>query len=125
MPMVKFLTARLSTPAMLPFIENGSWGPEMDGSTQVYGPIWNNQQLIHKYEAAENNIKDFFDTGVSTNHSVALSGVSSDSKMTYYLSYSYTSDNGIIPKDKDTYKRNTIAYRGSYQATDSIMLSHV
>jgi TonB-dependent SusC/RagA subfamily outer membrane receptor len=25
------------------FIENGSWGPEMDGSTQVYGPIWNNQ----------------------------------------------------------------------------------
>ena len=105
------------------FIENGSWGPEMDGSTQVYGPIWNNQQLIHKYEAAENNIKDFFDTGVSTNHSVALSGVSSDSKMTYYLSYSYTSDNGIIPKDKDTYKRNTIAYRGSYQATDWFKLS--
>ena len=105
------------------FIENGSWGPEMDGSTQVYGPIWNNQQLIHKYEAAENNIKDFFDTGISTNHSVALSGVSSDSKMTYYLSYSYTSDNGIIPKDKDTYKRNTIAYRGSYQATDWFKLS--
>ena len=73
------------------FIENGSWGPEMDGSDQVYGPIWNGQQLIHKYEAAENNIKDFFDTGVSTNHSVALSGVSSDSKMTYYLSYSYLS----------------------------------
>ena len=105
------------------FIENGSWGPEMDGSTQVYGPIWNNQQLIHKYEAAENNIKDFFDTGISTNHSVALSGISSDSKMTYYLSYSYTSDNGIIPKDKDTYKRNTIAYRGSYQATDWFKLS--
>ena len=105
------------------FIENGSWGPEMDGSDQVYGPIWNGQQLIHKYEAAENNIKDFFDTGVSTNHSVALSGVSSDSKMTYYLSYSYTSDNGIIPKDKDTYKRNTIAYRGSYQATDWFKLS--
>ena len=105
------------------FIENGSWGPEMDGSDQVYGPIWNGQQLIHKYEAAENNIKDFFDTGISTNHSVALSGVSSDSKMTYYLSYSYTSDNGIIPKDKDTYKRNTIAYRGSYQATDWFKLS--
>ena len=105
------------------FIENGSWGPEMDGSDQVYGPIWNGQQLTHKYQAAENNIKDFFDTGVSTNHSVALSGVSSDSKMTYYLSYSYTSDNGIIPKDKDTFKRNTIAYRGSYQATDWFKLS--
>ena len=105
------------------FIENGSWGPRFDGSTQVYGPIWNHQQLIHKYEAAENNIKDFFDTGLSTSHSVALSGMSDDQKMTYYLSYSYTHDDGIIPKDKDTYQRNTIAYRGSYQATDWFKLS--
>ena len=105
------------------FIENGSWGPEMDGSTQVYGPIWNHQQLLHEYSAVKNNIKDFFETGISTSHSVAMSGVSSDSKMTYYLSYSYTSDNGIIPDDKDTYKRNTIAYRGSYQATDWFKLS--
>ena len=43
--------------------------------------------------------------------------------MTYYLSYSYTSDNGIIPGDNDTYKRNTIAYRGSYDATDWLKLS--
>ena len=105
------------------YIENGSWGPEFDGSMQVYGPIWNHQQLIHKYEAVEDNIKDFFDTGVSTSHSVAMSGMSGDNKMTYYLSYSYTSDNGIIPGDKDTYKRNTIAYRGSYQATDWIKIS--
>jgi TonB-linked SusC/RagA family outer membrane protein len=105
------------------FIENGSWGPEMDGSTQVYGPIWNHQQLIHKYEAVEDNIKDFFESGVNTSHSVSLNGVSGDQKMTYYLSYSYTADNGILPGDKDTYKRNTIAYRGSYQATDWFKLS--
>lgn len=105
------------------YIENGSWGPEMDGSTQVVGPIWNNQQLIHKYSAVKNNIRDFFSTGFNTNHNVALSGMSSDSKMTYYLSYSYTYDNGIIPKDKDTYKRNTISYRGSYEATDWFKLS--
>ena len=105
------------------YIENGSWGPALDGSMQVYGPIWNHQQLIHKYEAVEDNIRDFFDTGVSTSHSVAMSGMSGDNKMTYYLSYSYTSDNGIIPGDKDTYKRNTIAYRSSYQATDWFKLS--
>ena len=105
------------------FIENGSWGPELDGSTQVYGPIWNHQQLIHKYEAVEDNIKDFFESGVNTSHSVALNGVSGDQKMTYYLSYSYTHDNGILPGDKDTYTRNTIAYRGSYQATDWFKLS--
>ena len=105
------------------FIENGSWGPEMDGSTQVYGPIWNHQQLIHEYSPLEDNIKDFFDTGVSTAHSVSLNGVSSDNKMTYYLSYSYNHDDGIIPMDKDTYSRNTIAYRGSYEATDWLKVS--
>ncbi len=97
------------------FIENGSWGPELDGSTQVYGPIWNHQQLIHTYSALEDNIKDFFDTGISTSHSVSLSGISEDQKMTYYLSYGYSSDDGIIPSDKDTYSRHTIAFRGSYE----------
>ena len=105
------------------FIENGSWGPEMDGSQQVYGPIWNHQQLIHKYEAVEDNIKDFFESGINTAHSISLNGISGDQKMTYYLSYSYTSDNGILPGDKDTYKRHTLAYRGSYQATDWFKLS--
>ena len=105
------------------FIENGSWGPEMDGSTQVYGPIWNHQELIHEYSPLETNIKDFFETGLSNTHSVALSGISDDQKMTYYLSYSYTKDNGIVPDDHDTYERNTIAYRGSYQATDWFKLS--
>lgn len=97
------------------FIENGSWGPELDGSTQVYGPIWNHQQLIHEYSALESNIEDFFETGVSQNHSVSLSGVSDDQKMTYYLSYGYSGDNGIIPGKKDTYKRNTIAFNSSYE----------
>lgn len=97
------------------FIENGSWGPELDGSTQVYGPIWNHQQLIHEYSAIESNIEDFFETGLSTNHSVALSGVSDDQKMTYYLSYGYSGDDGIIPDNKDTYKRNTIAFNSSYE----------
>ena len=108
---------------MQTFIENGSWGPEMDGSMQLYGPIWNYQQLNHKYEALEDNIKDFFETGISTSHSIALSGVSNDNKMTYYLSFSHSADNGILPGDKDTYNRNTIAYRGSYDATDWFKLS--
>lgn len=105
------------------YIENGSWGPEFDGSTQVYGPIWNNQQLIHEYSAKENNVKDFFETGLSQNHNISLSGVSEDEKMTYYLSYTYTDDNGIMPEDYDIYKRNTIAMRNSYQATDWLKAS--
>ena len=52
------------------FIENGSWGPELDGSTQVYGPIWNHSQLIHTYDAKKNNVRDFYDTGWSQNHNI-------------------------------------------------------
>lgn len=98
------------------FIENGSWGPALDGSTQVYGPIWNNQQRIHEFDAKPTNVKDFFELGVSHNHNVAISGASSDNKLTYYLSYGHTSDNGAMPGKHDVYKRNTISYNSSYEA---------
>jgi TonB-linked SusC/RagA family outer membrane protein len=105
------------------YIENGSWGPRLDGSEQVYGPIWNNQQLIHKYSAVENNVKDFFDVGVSSNHSVALSGVSEDSKLTYYASFAHSSDDGIIPTEADLYERSNLAFRSSYEANKWFKLS--
>ncbi|WP_439185602.1 SusC/RagA family TonB-linked outer membrane protein [Carboxylicivirga taeanensis] len=105
------------------FIENGSWGPRLDGSTQVYGPIWNAQQLIHQYSAVEDNVKDFFDIGVSNNHSIALSGVSESEEMSYYVSFSHTDDDGIMPSDADSYERNTLAFRSSYDATDWLKVS--
>lgn len=105
------------------FIENGSWGPALDGSTQVYGPVWNHQQLIHEFSAKEDNVKDFFDLGWSHNHNLSLSGESDDRKMTYYLSYSYTGDDGIIPEDYDLYKRNTVAFRNSYEPVKWLKLS--
>lgn len=105
------------------FIENGSWGPALDGSTQVYGPIWNNSQLIHTYDAKKNNVKDFFDTGWSQTHNVSISGISNDEKMTFYTSYSYTSNDGMMPTDADSYKRNTIAFRGSYQPEKWLKIS--
>ena len=100
------------------FIENGSWGPALDGSRQIYGPIWNHQQLIHDYVAQKNNVRDFFDLGWSHNHSVAFSGVSNDNKVNYYLSYNYLGDDGILPYDKDTYTRHTIDFRTGFEATD-------
>lgn len=97
------------------YIENGSWGPELDGSRQVYGPIWNYSQCIHDFTAKKNNVRDFFDTGWSQKHNVALSGISKSREMTYYISYGFTGTNGVIPTDYDSYRRNTISFRGSYQ----------
>lgn len=105
------------------FIENGSWGPRLDGSLQVIGPVWNNQQLLHTYKAQKNNVKDFFDIGKSVNNSIAFSGISSDNKLNYYLSYANVDDDGVMPSDADSYKRNTIAYRSSYQAEEWLKVS--
>ncbi|MDE5646302.1 MAG: SusC/RagA family TonB-linked outer membrane protein [Muribaculaceae bacterium] len=105
------------------YIENGSWGPEMNGSTQIYGPIWNGQQLIHQYSPVENAVRDFFDTGISQSHNVAISGRSKDETMTYYASYSFTNSDGIMPTDIDSYRRNTIATRGSYQPVKWLKIS--
>ncbi|MBO7432814.1 MAG: SusC/RagA family TonB-linked outer membrane protein [Salinivirgaceae bacterium] len=96
------------------YIENGSWGPHLDGSTQVYGPIWNNQQRIHEYSALEKNVKEFFEIGWSQNHNVALSAASEDNKFTYRLSYGYAGDDGIMPSDGDKYKRNVISMVSSF-----------
>lgn len=105
------------------FIENGSWGPALDGTMQTYGPVWNNQQLMHKFAAVPTNVQDFFDVGVSHNHNIAFSGASADNKMNYYASYSYAGDNGIMPGDKDTHKRHTIAFRGSYEPVQWLKVS--
>ena len=105
------------------FIENGSWGPKLDGSQQIYGPIWNGQQLIHAYSAVPSNVRDFFDIGISQNHSVSLGGVSDDEKMNYYLSFSYTGDDGIIPTNSDSYERMTISFRNNWQAAKWLRIS--
>lgn len=105
------------------FIENGSWGPKLDGSIQPYGPIWNGYQLYHEYTAKPNNVRDFFEIGWSHKHNIAMDGISDDGKMTYYLSFNNANDNGIIPGNKDTYKRNGFAFRGSYAPVKWLKIS--
>jgi len=102
--------------------ENGSWGPEMDGRWRVYGPVVDNSQMLQKFEAVENNVKDFFHTGVQKTADISLAGHSDAT--TYYLSYGYTKDDGIMPSHSaDIYKRNTLAIRGSHKANEWLTVS--
>ena len=43
--------------------------------------------------------------------------------MTYYLSYGFNGTNGMIPTDQDSYRRNTISFRGTYQPEKWIKVS--
>ncbi len=91
--------------------ENGSWGPEYDGSDRVWGRVVDNSQLLKAYNPIEDNLKNFFETGVARNNHISLSG--GDDKSSFYLSFANFEQDGIMPTDVDNFKRNTIALRGS------------
>jgi len=93
-------------------LENGSWGPRLDGKDRLWGNIVDNEQLYKPYAAQKNNLRDFYDTGVQYDNSLAISG--GQNKVTYYLSYSNVYSDGVIPTAADTYKRNSVALKGSY-----------
>ena len=100
--------------------ENGSWGPQLNGQIRPYGPVVNNSQMIKAYAAVPNNIRNFYETGVQYNNSIAVQG--GTEKTGFYASYANVSDNGILPGKKDTYGKNTLSFRGNYQAYDWLSL---
>lgn len=94
-------------------LENGSWEPEFDGSTLRYGNVYDNSQKYKTYRAIENNVRDFFDTGVRYNNSVSFNGANDTSN--FFLSLSQLHDDGIIPTDADSYNKYTFSGRASHK----------
>lgn len=91
--------------------ENGSWGPKFDGVNRVWGHVVDNQQMYKPYVALPNNVRDFFDTGINNNASVSITN--GNDRSTYYMSYGYVNNDGMMPTTADSYKRHTVALRGS------------
>jgi TonB-linked SusC/RagA family outer membrane protein len=83
-----------------------SWGPKLDGTSK---DSWMGE--ARPYSAQENNVKDFFRTGVTLNNSIGISGGSE--KMQTYLSYTNNSVQGILPKNNLT--RHSVNLRVSNQ----------
>ncbi len=94
-------------------IENGSWGPAFDGSTLKYGNVYENSQNLKSYLPIENNVKDFFDTGLRYNNSVSFNGATDQSN--FFVSLSQIHDDGIIPTDADSYTKYTFSGRASHK----------
>lgn len=100
-----------------------AWGPKFDGqyyyqydpTTQIQGA---ERTLWQPYK---NNRKDFFDTGITFNHSVALEGGDKNGSMRASLS---TSDNQwIVPNTG--FKKYSASFNGNYQISDRIKISAV
>ncbi len=90
--------------------ENGSWGPKTDGKLRLWGNVVNNSSQLKPYVILEDNLRDFYGYGKAWNHSVAVSG--GNESASFRLSYSNANDDGVVPTDADSYKRNTLGFKG-------------
>ena len=104
-------------------IENGSWGPEFDNSTLLWGQVYNNSQKYKTYRAIKDNIRDFFDTGVRYNNSISLNNANENGS--YFVSLSQTDNDGILPTSADTYDKYTFSFRGDYKIKDLTVTADV
>jgi TonB-linked SusC/RagA family outer membrane protein len=91
-------------------IENGSWGPKLDGVERLWGNTVDNSQMLKPFSAQKDNVRDFFDYGYEWNNNLAVSG--GNAVANYRVSYSYADGDGVTPTNKDSYKRNTIGLNG-------------
>lgn len=121
-----------------------NWGPKMDGQLLAQfdsptangfrggdvgnlftsiGPVNLDQQLAARgaitatpFSARPDNIKDFFETGVTQTHNVALTG--SNSNGDFRLSYTWLDQVGSVPNTD--LKRNTISFAGGYNLSEKL-----
>lgn len=101
--------------------ENTSWGSAFDGVLRPWGRVVNNQQRVKPYAALPDNVKEFFDTGMTWTNSLSLQG--GGDRAHYYISYSNVDADGVFPTNVDSYGRNTLSVRGSADITDRISSS--
>lgn len=79
-----------------------NWGPRLDGT-----PIkqWNSDGEAVPFTAAPGNIRDFFQTGITSTNNIAIANQSESGD--FRLSYTNTSRQGVVPNTN--LKRNTFS----------------
>lgn len=94
---------------------NGFRGGDVGNLLPSIGPVDLDQQLAARgdiiatpYAAHPDNIRDFFETGMTNTHNVAVSG--SNDKGDFRLSYTWLDQTGTVPNTD--LKRNTVAFAG-------------
>lgn len=83
--------------------EGGSWGPRFDN--RPYIVVWRRERFERTYQANPNLVTDFYQTGITTTHSLTLNGRSANG----YISAALLAENleDIVPTSKqDKYGLN-------------------
>ncbi|MBP6334044.1 MAG: SusC/RagA family TonB-linked outer membrane protein [Bacteroidia bacterium] len=111
------------------FEYDGSWGPEMNGQMvrqwDSYYPSMPNYGKTTPWVAQPDNIKDFYETGVTRNNSIAVDG--GNENTTYRLAYTNYNENGTIPNS--SLNRNVLSFNGmnkfSKKLTSNISVNYM
>jgi TonB-linked SusC/RagA family outer membrane protein len=106
---------------VVPTLEDGSYGQPFDPSLNVYHwdsffPESPNYGKAYPWTAAKHSPVDFFETGVTWNNSIALSGGNENN--TFRISYTNFDSKGTMPNQD--LKRNTISFNGATQFSDRL-----
>lgn len=114
-----------------------SWGPEMNTGLSI--PQFDSPRSVPGFRGGDlnappgstiqptpwvsqpNNITDFFQTGVTLNNNVAISGGNENSNIR--LSWTNLDQKGIVPNTD--LKRNTISLNGGMKVTDKLTVNSV
>ncbi len=101
--------------------ENMSWGPEFDGVLRPWGHNVDGMLRVKPYRALPDNVKDFFETGMSLSNSVSITG--GNEQTSYYFSYSNMFWDGIFPTGSDSYKKHNISLRSAHKYSERFGIS--
>ncbi|MEX2234016.1 MAG: SusC/RagA family TonB-linked outer membrane protein [Cyclobacteriaceae bacterium] len=109
------------TGLVVPTLEDGSYGAPFDPNRNVYHwdsfvPESPNYQRAYPWTAAKNTPVDFFETQVTWNNSIALTG--GNDKNTFRLSYTNFDMKGTLPNQD--LKRHNISFNGSSAINDKL-----
>lgn len=101
-----------------------SWGDRLSGngtylaSAPVDAKFGSGTRDLHLRNYAANDVDDFYQTGVTTNNSISLSG--GTEKMKTYFSYSNSHANGMV--ENNSYNRNTFAFRETFKFFNRVQI---
>lgn len=94
-------------------------GDQLLVNTQLDNTKFNGQtNTIHLRNSAGDDLDEFYQTGVTTNNSIALSG--GTEKVQTYFSYANSHANGMLENNK--YNRHTFAFRQNFKFFDRIKI---
>lgn len=100
--------------------ENFSWSYAFDGKDRPWGQVIDGKQRVKKYEAIPSNVRDYFNTGVTYNNTLGITG--GNEKTTFYLSLNAVKGKGIVP-NTDNSKYN-VRYNGSTQLSNNFTATY-